>query len=90
MEDDSSVTMLAVISSAKPAAHTHTPVRGRRRERRINVGVDCETQAFDVEECKGSGIERRKSGLCKPMLASTIMKLCFSLSAASSPLFNRR
>lgn len=30
--------------------------------------MDCETQAFDVEECKESGI-RKKSGLCEPMLA---------------------
>lgn len=85
-EDDSSVTMLAVISGHQ--LHTHLFVAGGER-RQTNIGVVCEMQTFDVEECGEKCVQRRnaadestilshppengkKSSLCKPALASTI------------------
>lgn len=82
MEDDSSVTMLAVISARQ--LHTHLFMAGDEK-RQINIGVDCEMRTFDVEERWGKKAfgdrtppTRAQSSLIlrngnpKPKLASTI------------------
>lgn len=49
-EDDSSVTMLAVIPGHQ--LHTHLLVAGDEK-RQINIGVHCEMQTLDVKERGG-------------------------------------
>lgn len=55
VEDDSSVTMLAVISGHQ--LHTHLFMAADEK-RQINIGADCEMQTFDVEERGEKGVRR--------------------------------
>lgn len=56
--DDSSVTMLAVISGHQLRAHL--PMAGDEKGQ-INIGADCEMQTFDVGERGEKGVQRENA-----------------------------